>query len=371
MPDTHHRRMPTLFRLHLLTMLTAPTTALFFLGAAVPAVQAQTAATDTATNSVVDPDGTAHITRVVPVPKTLSPEAKMYLATPPPLFRTERYSLDRVRKEFAGEYTALTRELQASYPVKIVAKTVAGVKTHFLSPMKMPADRRDRIIINFHGGGFVVGAGDVVEAVPIANLTKTTVVAVDYRLGPEHPYPAALEDAVAVYKALLKTYKAKNIGMYGCSAGAILTAQTTSRLRQLGLPLPGAIGIFSGTGDVAEGGDSTALNSLTGFWGNVSPPSNEPRKNPYYGNHSAKDPVISPLYANLKGFPPALFFTSTRDMLLSPTIVLHKAFVKAGVDAQLVVIDGLPHTFWTIVLLPESREAYQIMSDFFDKKLGH
>ena len=84
-------------------------------------------------------------------------------------------------------------------------KTIAGVKTRFLHPVNSPAGKRNRILINFHGGGFVVGEGDIVEAVPIASLTQTTVVAVDYRLGPEHPYPAALDDAVAVYKELLKT----------------------------------------------------------------------------------------------------------------------------------------------------------------------
>jgi acetyl esterase/lipase len=176
---------------------------------------------------------------------------------------------------------------------------------------------------------------------------------------------------VAVYKELLKTYKPGNIGVYGCSAGAILTGQMTSRLRQLGLPLPGALGIFSGTGDMEQGGDSLAINSLTGFWGEVQPPTKEPHRNPYYGDRDTKDPVISPLYADLRGFPPALFVTSSRDLLFSPTITFHRAFVRAGVDAQLIVFDGLPHTFWTIVLLPESREAYSLMSDFFNRKLGH
>ncbi len=318
----------------------------------------------------VDPDGTAHITRTVPVPKTLSPEARDYLKKPPPAFRAESWSLERVRTAFAVEYNELTEELKKSYPVTVEEKTVAGVKTRFIHPVNPPANKKNRILINFHGGGFVVGQGDIVEAVPIASLTQTTVVAVDYRLGPEHPYPAALDDAVAVYKSLLKTYKASNIGVYGCSAGAILTAQMTARLRQLGLPLPGAIGIFSGTGDVQEGGDSLAINSLTGYWGTVSPPSSELRINPYYGDRNPKDPVISPLYGKLQGFPPALFVTSSRDLLFSPTVVLHKAFVRAGVDAQLIVFDGLPHTFWTIVLLPESREAYGLMSDFFNTKLG-
>ncbi len=358
--------------MHLLTFLSTLSLAVITLCPASTTGSAQSAsgAASPANSNRVDPDGTAHITRVVPVPTSLSPEAQKYLAMPPPAFRTQNWPLERVRAAFAVEYTGLATELRAVFPVTVEDRTVAGVKTHFISPPTIPPDKQNRILINFHGGGFVVGAGDIVEAIPIANLTQTTTVAVDYRLGPENPYPAAIEDAIAVYKDLLKTYPPENIGVYGCSAGAILTAQMTVKLRQLGLPLPGAIGIFSGTGDVAEGGDSTAINSLTGLWGDVQAPSRQLRKNPYYGDHDLKDPVISPLYADLKGFPPALFVTSTRDLLLSPTIVLHRAFVRAGVDAQLVVFEGLPHTFWTIVLLPESKEAYNIMAHFFDSKLG-
>jgi acetyl esterase/lipase len=170
---------------------------------------------------------------------------------------------------------------------------------------------------------------------------------------------------------LLKRYKPQNIGLYGTSAGAILTAEVAVKLRQLELPLPAALGMFSGHGDFSRRGDSEAIYALAGFSGSLKPPSKELAPNPYVGTTNPKNPVLSPVYANLTGFPPTLFVTSTRDLLLSGTTILHRAFLRAGVDAQLVVFEALPHAFWNDAQLPESKEAYGIMTDFFDKNLGH
>ena len=92
--------------------------------------------------------------------------------------------------------------------------------------------------------------------------------------------------------------------------------------------------------------------------------------NAYTGKTDPKDPVLAPLYADLKGFPPALFVTSTRDILLSGTATLHRAFLRAGVPAELVVFEALPHAFWYDYRLPETKEALAIMAKFLDDKLG-
>jgi acetyl esterase/lipase len=88
------------------------------------------------------------------------------------------------------------------------------------------------------------------------------------------------------------------------------------------------------------------------------------------GSTNAKDPVLSPMYADLRGIPPTLFITSERDLLLSGTTILHRAFLRAGVDAQLVVFEALTHAFWNDVDLPESHEADEIMAHFFDTHVG-
>ncbi len=168
----------------------------------------------------------------------------------------------------------------------------------------------------------------------------------------------------------MKTYKPEKIGLFGTSAGAILTAEVAVRLRRDGLPLPGVLGIFSGTGDMSQSGDSQALYTVRGFGGNLRPPAKTPLLSHYVGATNPRDPVLSPIYSDLKGFPPTLFITSTRDLLLSGTTDLHRAFLRAGVDAELVVFEALPHAFWYDYQLPETKEALGIMARFFDMKLG-
>lgn len=321
--------------------------------------------TDTTT---IDADGTAHITRVVPVPQTISPEAQEAISWPGPAhwpagLAEMRAATDAFRKSRSEEARKL-------YSVNIEEKIRGGVRTDVIVPLAIPEDQRDRVLINVHGGGFVSDSGSLVEGIPIANLSETRVVSVYYRLAPEHPFPAAVDDTVAVYKELLKTHKPENIGIFGTSAGAVLTAEVTVELRRLGLPLPAALGIFSGTGDMSQFGDSEAFFTIWGLGGGLKPPSKGPRDNPYLGTHDPRNPVLSPLYADLKGFPPALFVTSTRDLLLSGTTTLHRAFLRAGVDAQLVVFEALPHAFWYDYRLPETKEALEIMANFFNAKVG-
>jgi acetyl esterase/lipase len=228
-----------------------------------------------------------------------------------------------------------------------------------------------RVLINLHGGGFNSDSGSLIEGVPIANLAKIKVVSVYYRLAPENPFPAAVDDVVAVYKELLKTYPPHNIGIFGTSAGAILTCEVAIRLKQLGLPLPAALGVFSGLADFSRPGDSWQMFTLNGLPGRMEPidPSHLP-DDPYVGKTDRKDPVLSPIFADLHGMPPTLLVTSTRDILLSGTATLHRALLRAGDDAQLVVFEALPHAFWYHFQLPETKEVLARMAKFFDEKVG-
>ncbi len=320
-------------------------------------------------SSTIAPDGTAYVTRVVPVPTTISPEAQKVLA------RVESdaavpQTLEQRRTGTDKWQTGAGEESKKLYPVNVAADTIAGVPVRVVTPLTMAPENAGRVLINLHGGGFNSDSGSLTESIPIANLTGTRVIAVLYRLAPEHPFPAAVDDAVAVYKELLKSCKPGHIGIYGTSAGAILTAQVTVKLKQLGLPLPGATGIFSGLGDFSQVGDSIALYALNGFSGHLDPPNPSVRNLEYTGSTDRENPVLSPLYADLTGFPPTLFITSGRDLLLSGTTILHRAYLRAGVDAQLVVFEALPHAFWNNPALPESKEADQIMAGFLGKHLG-
>lgn len=340
----------------------------FLVTSAALAQQGTTAAqAPNADTSYIDPSGTAHITRVIPIPPDLSPEAKKSLAravsdAPQPQSLEERRHGTDVWQAHAGE---VSRQL---YPVNLAESTIAGVPVRVVTPL---ADMSpDRVLINLHGGGFNSDSGSLTETIPIANLTKMKVVAVLYRLAPEHPFPAGVDDAIAVYKELLKTYKPSHIAIYGTSAGAIMTPEIAMRLRQLDLPLPGALGVFSGMGDFSRDGDSQAMFALNGLSGPLAPPQPHPHKPEYIGSADPRNPVLSPLFGDLSNMPPTLFITSERDLLLSGTTILHRAFLRAGNDNdELVVFEGLPHAFWNDATLPESKEADRIMAHFFLRQL--
>lgn len=320
-------------------------------------------------SSVIDAHGTAHVTRVIPVPESLSPQAKKWVGEKVSDAPSHPTLEERRRGTDAWQARAGT-EAKRLYPANVEAGTMAGVPVRIVTPLETPEANRDRVMLNVHGGGFNSDSGSLTETIPIANLTQTEVVAVLYRLAPEHPFPAAVDDTVAVYKELLKKYPAKHIGLYGTSAGAILTAEVAVRLRQLGLPLPGALGVFSGLGDFSRPGDSQALYALDGLSGYLDPPDPaDPHDAEYYGKANPRDPVLSPLFANVHGFPPTLFLSSTRDMLLSGTTMLQRHFYESGVESPMVIFEGLPHAFWNNMSLPESREAFGVMAKFLDAKV--
>ncbi|HEY4009723.1 MAG TPA: alpha/beta hydrolase [Acidobacteriaceae bacterium] len=330
-----------------------------------PARQPTTAAeAPTRDTSYIDENGTAHITRVIPVPQDLSPQAQAFIShrvpdeAPEQSLADRRKHLDEWEERARAQWTALL-------PNSIEDTTIAGVPVHVVTPENMPAANADKVLINLHGGGFNGDSGSYAESIPIAGYTRMKVVAVLYRLAPEHTFPAAVDDSVAVYKELLKTHKPDHIIIYGTSAGAVLTAEMAVRLKQLQLPMPAALGIFSTLDSFARMGDSYAIFTLQGFSGHLDPPDGRVHDPYYAANTDPKDPVLSPIYADLHGMPPALFITSGRDALLSSTTNLHRAYLRAGVDARLVVFDALPHAFWYHPEMPESIEANKTMANFF------
>ena len=331
-----------------------------------PTTPAQAPTLDT---SYIDAQGTAHVTRIVPVPETISAEAQRSLRRQMPDQGPPQSLADR--RNGTDAYTARARvEWSRLCPNQLVEDRIAGVPVRIVTPEGLPEANRDKVLLNLHGGGFNADSGSYTESIPIAAYSRIKVVAVLYRLAPEHPFPAAVDDSVAVYKELLKTYKPGHVVIYGTSAGAILTAEVAARLKQLGLPLPAALGIFSGLGDFSRDGDSQALYGLRGLSGHLDPPGPGPHDPEYVVATDPRDPVLSPIFSDPRGLPPTLFVTSGRDLLLSGTVNLHRAYFNAGVDARLVVFDALPHAFWYDSTLPEAIEANHIMADFFVQQLG-
>jgi epsilon-lactone hydrolase len=169
---------------------------------------------------------------------------------------------------------------------------------------------------------------------------------VDYRQGPEYKFPAASQDVTAVYKELLKTYKPQNIGIYGCSAGGVLTAQAVAWIAKENLPAPGAVGIFCASAAGWSGGDSgyvaLPLDGVMPSREDIGPPHPSVSNAAYFSEADFTDPMVEPIRSKavLAKFPPMLIVTSTRDLAMSPAVHTHAQLVKLGVDAELHVWEG-------------------------------
>ncbi len=305
-----------------------------------------------------------------------SPEARAFFprmltagSKAPPItgpIEQSRAFYDRMNSDRAARMAKL-------YAVKTHKETIGGVGTDVVEPADgVPPRNRDRVLINLHGGAFLWGAhsGGLVESIPIASLGHIRVVSVDYRQGPEHVFPAASEDVEAVYRALLKQYKPGNIGIYGCSAGGVLTGEAVARLIDRQLPAPGAIGTFCGSLVNLEG-DSVYVAPLL----NGQPVPGHPLRLsdlPYFKGASPSDPLVFPGLspALLARFPPTLLITGTRDMAMSSVIRSQTLLDRAGVATELHVWDGMWHSFFSDPEIPESREAYEVIVTFFDRHLG-
>jgi acetyl esterase/lipase len=301
-----------------------------------------------------------------PLPTTVSEAARTQLAAMAKgasVANTDVLTIEQMRA-FTDQFQVMWSSKQkATYAVDIKEESIAGVPVRVISPRGSVDNTR--ILLDLHGGGFQVDSGSLTENVPVAALTGIAVVAVRYRMSPENQFPAAVDDALAVYRVLLKSHDSKHIAVYGTSAGAILGPELMARIRSEKLPMPGALGMFSGDTDFATEGDSMHLFPFK--MGNLDFAG---VKAAYTGTTPMTNPLLSPWYGGFKGFPPTLCVTSGRDFLLSGTTNFCRRLEVDGVPAHLVVYDGLPHAFWTYIDAPETDEAFRTIADFFIKQLG-
>lgn len=305
-------------------------------------------------------NGTAIVTRTIPVPDTLSAAAQAHLATGA-TWAPEEGSPEQ------AEQIELARTL---YPVTIEDAMIAGVPVKRVRPVRRHPQADGRVLLNFHGGGFVADSGSMLESIPMAALTGVDVVTVLYRLAPANPFPAAVDDAAFVYEAMLTTHRPENIIVYGTSAGGSLSAQLMVRLQERGLPTPAGHGFFTAIADLARPGDSMSYFGVPGLAGAHPVVRGDRGLGAALGVTDLTTPAVSPMYGDLKSFPPTLCIAGTRDMLLSATCNFHRALRRAGVPADLIVFDAMPHAHWYMVGIPEAREANEAMAAWFLSTLG-
>lgn len=329
-------------------------------------------------------DGTIRLDGVeVPLSQFTSAEGRDYLrhlildkpfGTPVPGIEEERARQDGIMHDFL-------EPMLKRYAVDIAEERIGGIVTDVVTPADgIAPENADRVLINLHGGGFVTGgrSASLVESVPLAALMKIKVVSVDYRMAPEHSFPAASKDVAAVYRELLRTYDPSHIGIYGCSAGGLLTAQSIAWFQANDLPNPAAIGVFCASLSGYFGGESTVLSGpLTG---NLPPLSDAPPPAPppgearpgYLDAAAADDPLAYPLASAdlVARFPPTLFITGTRSFEFSSALNSHNKMAELGAQSRFHGWEGMFHGFIYNSELPEARAAYDLMTDFFQTHLA-
>jgi acetyl esterase/lipase len=222
-----------------------------------------------------------------------------------------------------------------------------------------------RTIIYFHGGGYIAGSPRVYRqtTLALAKIAQAKVFAVDYRLAPEHRFPAAVEDGLAAYKFVLQRAGKHKIAFVGDSAGGGLLLATMLAAREENLPLPSAAVCYSPFTDLAATGESLDKNNrrCAMFYGN----SIRRTASVYLGDANPKNPLASPLHADFRDFPPLQIFVSSSEVLLDDSVRLAEKAVACGVNVDLQIWRNLPHV-WAIFAnqLPEARRALQITADF-------
>ena len=322
-----------------------------------------------------DADGNLHLgPRIIPPPKSISENARRFLGnlfpSPPQPAPTD---VDAWRKVVAGAnamFEPMIDHWLTESAATVETQTIAGVTVHKATPhtIKYP----DRAHLRIHGGAWVFMGGKFSkgEAAVTAAQMGCVTYGLDYRMPPDHPYPAAVEDGLAVYREMLKDYKPGRIAVSGASAGGNLSATVTLKIRDTGLPMPGAVGLLTPATDLTSTSDTLKTNlgidTVLRPGGNVIPL--------YAGGHDLTDPYISPLFGDFSnGFPPTFLQSGTRDVLLSDTVRMHRRLLQAGIHAELHVWEAMPHGGFGGIFgnpTPEDEEMAQALVDFVDRILG-
>jgi epsilon-lactone hydrolase len=315
--------------------------------------------------------------RSVPVPSTVSPQMAKIIGAP---LRTGWNVLPKTGEEWKPVADAGAAATIKNIPgmterlhVKVEKTVIDGVRAFIVTPETIPPENRNRLLIHVHGGCYVLNPGEAAlpEALFMAGFGHFKVIAVDYRMPPEAYFPAALDDGLTVYKNAIKTTDPKNVAIFGSSAGGALTLEMILKAKQDGVPLPGAIAPGTPMSDVTKVGDSFVTNAMLDNV-LVSPDGFCDAGTKVYANgHDLRDPLLSPVYGGMHGFPPTILTSGTRDLLLSNTVRVHRKLRQAGVEAALQVFEGQSHAqFYRDDTSPEAKDAFEEIAGFFDKYLG-
>jgi len=315
--------------------------------------------------------------RSIPVPDTVSPQIQALIALPlRPGWNVLPKNADEWRATVKAAADASLRVLpgmRERLHVSAKETTIAGVHAFLISPETVSSENRDRLLVHVLGGCYVLGPGEAAtpEAVLMAGFGHFNVISIDYRMPPDAYFPAALDDAMAVWKATVAQHDPKKMAIFGSSAGGALTLEMILRAKQEGLPLPAASAPGTPMADTTKVGDTFQTNALVDNV-LVSPDGICDAATRFYANgHSLLDPLLSPVYGDMHSFPPTILTSGTRDLLLSNTVRVHRKLREADVEASLQVFEAQSHAqYGRDDRAPETREAFEEIAAFFDRHLA-
>ena len=314
----------------------------------------------------------------IPVPTAdVSPQEQALVGAPLPPYWNDHprdaaawKALINMRAEVINKTLPGLRE---KFGVKSEQVTIAGVNCYILTPNGIPEQNRNRLLVHVHGGGYVFAPGEAAtrEAILMAGFGKFKVISIDYRMPPDFPYPAAMDDAMAVWKEVVKTNDPRKMAIFGTSTGGGMTLAMVLRAKAEALPLPAATAPGTPWSDMTKTGDTFYTNekvdnilvSNDGWLGDAA--------KLYANGHDLKDPQLSPIYGDFTGFPPTILTSGTRDLFLSNTVRVHRKLRQAGVVADLHVFEGQSHAQYAgDPAAPETKEHFGELAAFFDKYLA-
>jgi monoterpene epsilon-lactone hydrolase len=256
-----------------------------------------------------------------------------------------------------GEQRAIFEKMIASVPLAADVVTAAGTLGDIpVVSIDVAGVQSDEVIFYVHGGAYAIGsaAASAGLASDIVRRAGARAISVDYRLAPEDPYPAAVEDTVAAYRALLETVPASRIAMAGESAGAGLTVATLVALKAAGLPQPSSAVLFSPWADLTLSGDS--MQTKADVDPALTPAGLRLRAADYAADNQA-DPLVSPVFADLTGLPPMLIQVGSHEILLDDATRLAVHAAAADVQVTLEVTPDVPHVFQAFAAMLEEADA--------------
>jgi monoterpene epsilon-lactone hydrolase len=310
--------------------------------------------------------------REIPVPTTASEQAQAVLATElpveplPPVEDVDAVKAVIARRD--GMAGPLIASIYGSASTGVEAEVerieLDGCGVYVATPAGVSAD--DRRVYLFIHGAWISGGGEMARAgaAMTAGAVGARTWAVDYRMPPDHPFPAPLDDCLSAYRALLVDHAPEEIIIGGMSGGANLTLATILRARAEGLPLPAAAVVLTPPADLTKAGDTFTTNADVDV--SYDPGDIERIIQLYLNGHDRLDPYVSPVYGDFgKGFPPTILTSGTRDFLLSDTVRVHRRLRDAGVEAELHVWEATPH-FMFMGMAPEDLERVHEVRRFLD-----